>query len=134
MKISFVSPLLSRHLNPMGARTQSAIARKGGAIIGISDVEITRDSSKGYKPALQQAHEGQGVGLEQVKAKGLGLFLLCVVKGAKLVCARAGISADVGKCRGLLWRDRESSHIRSRSIFLKCHNFGIHSRARHSLM
>ncbi len=46
MKISFVSPLLSRHLNPMGARTQTAIARKGGATIGILDVEITRDSSK----------------------------------------------------------------------------------------
>jgi hypothetical protein len=46
MKISFVSPLLSRHLNPMGARTQTAISRKGGATIGIPDVEITRDSSK----------------------------------------------------------------------------------------
>jgi hypothetical protein len=30
----------------MGARTQTAIARKGGATIGILDVEITRDSSK----------------------------------------------------------------------------------------
>ena len=46
MKISFVSPLLSRHLNPMGARTQTAIERKGGATVGILDVEITRDSSK----------------------------------------------------------------------------------------
>ena len=46
MKIGVVSALLSRHLNPMGARTQTAIARKGGATIGILDVEITRDSSK----------------------------------------------------------------------------------------
>ena len=28
MKISFVSPLLSRHLNPMGARTQTASREK----------------------------------------------------------------------------------------------------------
>ena len=84
MKISFVSPLLSRHLNPMGARTQTAIARKGGATIGILDVEITLDSSKWRWSVLPEKLAETGVEALELDVTNVFLELVPMSLGIPL--------------------------------------------------
>ena len=84
MKISFVSPLLSRHLNPMGTRTQTAIARKGGATIGIPDVEITRDSSKWRWSVLPEKLAETGVEALELDVTNVFLELVPMSLGIPL--------------------------------------------------
>jgi len=84
MKISFASPLLSRHLNPMGARTQTAIVRKGGATIGILGVEITLDSSKWRWSVLSEKLVETGVEVLELDVTNVFLELVPMSLGIPL--------------------------------------------------
>jgi hypothetical protein len=108
----------------MGARTQTAIARKGGPIIGIPDVEITRDSSKWRWSVLPEKLAETGVEALELDVTNVFLELVPMSLGIPLEQQAQDMSMGVGdasrSCR-YLPHDRDTMFCQLFRELIKIH-------------